>query len=176
MKVTSGIRKGAILEASRDLSVRPTTDKVKQSVFNMIQFEIPGRTVLDLFAGSGALGIEALSRGAKHCTFVDVNPEFVKKNIQKLRFGELSEIVRADYLAFLEKQTRQFDLVFLDPPYKQNMIDVALKMLLEHNLLAPGAIIVWESDESETISVPPSIEIIKERIFGRIQTRIGVKK
>ena len=176
MKVTSGIRKGALLEASRDLSVRPTADKVKQSVFNMIQFEIPGRTVLDLFAGSGALGIEALSRGAKHCTFVDLNPEFVKRNIQKLRFEEMSEIVRGDYLEFLGKQNRQFDLVFLDPPYEKKMIDAALKILVEKNLLTAGAIIVWESDASEEISVPPSIEITKERTFGRIQTRIGVWK
>ena len=176
MKVTSGIRKGAILEASHDLSVRPTTDKVKQSVFNMIQFEIPGRCVLDLFAGSGAMGIEALSRGACHCTFVDINPEFVRKNIKKLRFEEISEIVRSDYLAFLEKNNRQFDLVFLDPPYEQHMIDFALQSLAERRLLREGAIVVWECDEKEVIRVPETIEIMKERTFGRIQIRIGVQK
>ncbi len=176
MKVTSGIRKGAILLASPDLSVRPTTDKVKQSVFNMIQFEVPGRTVLDLFAGSGAMGIEALSRGAKHCTFVDLNPEFVKKNITKLRFEELSDIIRGDYLDFLGKCNRQFDLVFLDPPYEKKMIDSALKMLVEKDLLTKDAIVISECDEKETIIFPEEIEIIKERTFGRIQTRIGVKK
>ena len=176
MKVTSGIRKGAVLLTSPDLSVRPTTDKVKQSVFNMIQFEIPGRTVLDLFAGSGAMGIEALSRGAKHCTFVDLNPEFAEKNIEKLRFKELSDIIRGDYLDFLGKCNQQFDLVFLDPPYEKKMIDSALKMLVENNLLLPDAIVVWECDEKEEITVPKAIEITKERTFGRIQTRIGVKK
>ncbi len=176
MKVTSGIRKGALLEASRDLSVRPTADKVKQSVFNMIQFEIPGRTVLDLFAGSGALGIEALSRGAAHCTFVDVNPEYVRKNIQKLRFEEISRIIRGDYLDFLKTCDRPFDLVFLDPPYGKQMIDSALKTLVEKELLQPGSIVVWECDEKEKINVPKTIELIKERTFGRIQTRIGVQK
>ncbi len=176
MKVTSGIRKGAILMASQDLSVRPTTDKVKQSVFNMIQFEIAGKTVLDLFAGSGAMGIEALSRGAKHCTFVDLNPEFVQKNVQKLRFDEISQIIRSDYLDFLGKCHRRFDLVFLDPPYEKKMIDSALRLLVDKNLLLSGAIVVWECDAKESVLVPESIEVIKERTFGRIQTRIGVKK
>lgn len=176
MKVTSGIRKGAILLASPDLSVRPTTDKVKQSVFNMIQFDIPGRTVLDLFAGSGAMGIEALSRGACHCTFVDLNPEFVTKNITKLRFEDLSCIVRGDYLDFLRTCNQQFDLVFLDPPYEKKMIDSALKILVEKGLLAEGAIVILECDEKETVTIPEEIKIIKERTFGRIQIRIGVKK
>ena len=176
MKVTSGIRKGAILLASADLSVRPTTDKVKQSVFNMIQFDIAGKNVLDLFAGSGAMGIEALSRGARHCTFVDLNPEFVKKNIAKLRFEEISEIIRGDYLDFLGKCSKRFELVFLDPPYGKKMIDSALKNLVEKNLLEPGAIVIWECDEKEEITVPDSIEIIKDRTFGRIQVRIGVQQ
>ncbi len=176
MKVTSGIRKGAILEASHDLSVRPTTDKVKQSVFNMIQFEIQGRRVLDLFAGSGAMGIEALSRGAKHCTFVDLNPEFVKKNITKLRFDDLCNIIRGDYLDFLGTCKQQFDLVFLDPPYEKKMIDSALKKLVDNNFLSDDAIVVWECDEKEEITVPVSIQIIKERTFGRIQLRIGIYK
>ena len=176
MKVTSGIRKGALLEASRDLSVRPTTDKVKQSVFNMIQFEIQGRRVLDLFAGSGAMGIEALSRGAEHCTFVDLNPEFVKKNITKLRFDDVCDIIRGDYLVFLGTCKQQFDLVFLDPPYEKKMIDSALKKLAENNLLSNNAIVVWESDEKEEIAVPVSFEITKERTFGRIRLRIGIYK
>ena len=175
MKVTSGIRKGAILSASPDLSVRPTTDKVKQSVFNMIQFEIADKYVLDLFAGSGAMGIEALSRGAKHCTFVDINPEFVKKNIQKLRFEDISQIIRSDYLDFLRKCDRQFDLVFLDPPYEKKMVDAALMQLVDNRLLKPSAIVVWECDEKETVCIPECIEIIKERTFGRVQIRIGVR-
>lgn len=176
MKVTSGIRKGAVLLTSPDLSVRPTTDKVKQSIFNMIQFEVPEKTVLDLFAGSGAMGIEALSRGAKHCTFVDLNPEFTTKNIAKLRLEESADIIRGDYLDFLGKCNKQFDLVFLDPPYEKKMIDSALKILVGNNLLSEDAIIVWECDEKEEIAVPECIEIKKERTFGRIQIRIGVKK
>ncbi|MBO5408299.1 MAG: 16S rRNA (guanine(966)-N(2))-methyltransferase RsmD [Clostridia bacterium] len=173
MKVTSGIRKGALLQTAEDLSVRPTTDKVKQAIFNMIQFEIPGRTALDLFAGSGALGIEALSRGARHCTFVDIQPGIVKKNIEKLRFAELSRIVRTDYLSFLEQCDTAFDLVFLDPPYQKGMLSKALEALVQRNLLLPGSLIVWEYDTGEEISVPEEIRIIKERNFGRVQIRIG---
>ncbi len=174
MRVTSGIRKGALLQSAEDLSVRPTTDKVKQAIFNMIQFEIPGRNVLDLFAGSGALGIEALSRGANHCTFVDIQPEIVRKNVKKVRFEEMSRIVKSDYLSFLDGTNSPFDLVFLDPPYQKGMLPLALEGLVKRNLLLPGSLIVWEYDLGENISVPQEIRILKERNFGRIQTRIGV--
>lgn len=173
MKVTSGIRKGALLATSKDLSVRPTTDKVKQAVFNMIQFEIPNRTVLDLFAGSGALGIEALSRGATHCTFVDIQPEIVKKNIEKVRFSECSTIVKSDYQAFLKRCTNQFDLVFLDPPYEKGMLEIALCELVKNNLLLPDSLLVWECDASEQIRIPDGIRLLKERTFGRVLVRIG---
>ena len=101
-------------------------------------------------------------------------PEFVKKNIAKLRFEEQSQIIRCDYLNFLGKCDQQFDLVFLDPPYEKKMIDSALKNLVEMNLLKSEAIIVWECDEKEKITVPGKIQIIKERVFGRIQTKIGI--
>lgn len=173
MKVTSGIRKGAILATAKDLSVRPTTDKVKQAVFNMIQFEISDRLVLDLFAGSGAMGIEALSRGAKHCTFVDIQPEIVKKNIEKVRFEDCSAIVKSDYQVFLSRCTQQFNLVFLDPPYQKGMLEIALKNLVKNNLLLPGCLLVWECDAAEQVPLPEEIRIQKERTFGRVQVRIG---
>ena len=173
MKVTSGVRRGTLLYAPPDLSVRPTTDKVKQAVFNMIQFELAKNSVLDLFAGSGALGIEALSRGAKHCTFVDIHPEIVEKNIEKVRFGDICHIVRKDYQSFLQQCTRQFDLVFLDPPYQRGMLENALSLLVERQLLSPDCLLVWECDVSEQISIPKEIQILKERTFGRISVRIG---
>lgn len=176
MRVTSGTRKGALLLTAKDESIRPTTDKVKQSVFNMIQFEIAGRTVLDLFAGSGALGIEALSRGAAHCTFVDVEPIIVRKNIGKVRLEEVSEIVQMDYRAFLAQTSSRYDLVFLDPPYQKQMAQTALGELVRRNLLLPGCLLVWECDAGETVCVPEEITVIKERKFGRIQVRIGVLK
>ena len=173
MKVTSGIRRGALLYAPEDLSVRPTTDKVKQAVFNMIQFDVAKDSVLDLFAGSGALGIEALSRGAKHCTFVDIRPDIVKKNIEKVRFGEICKIIPADYQAFLMQCNQQFDRVFLDPPYQKGMLEIALSLLVERKLLSPDCLLIWECDASEQIAVPEQIKIIKERTFGRICVRIG---
>ena len=175
MRVTSGIRKGAILVTSPDLSVRPTTDKVKQSIFNMIQFEIAGRNVLDLFSGSGSMGIEALSRGASSCTFVDLEPSYTMKNIEKLRFGEMATIIKSDYLSFLGKCEKSFDLVFLDPPYQNGMIEKALAALLSRNCLLPGSIVVWECDASETILPPAEISIRKEKQFGNIRITIGEK-
>ena len=176
MRVTSGIRKGALLLTAKDESIRPTADKVKQSVFNILQFEIAGRTVLDLFAGSGALGIEALSRGANHCTFVDIDPEIVRKNIAKLKLEENSEILRIDYLSFLNQTEKQYDLVFLDPPYQKQMAQKALFELVRRKLLLPNSLLVWECDASETVAVPKEIAVQKERKFGRIQIRIGAFK
>lgn len=173
MKVTSGTRRGTLLYTPDDLSVRPTTDKVKQAIFNMIQFEVAKDNVLDLFAGSGALGIEALSRGAKHCTFVDINPEIVRKNIEKVRFGDVSTVVCKDYQTFLKQCTKQFDLVFLDPPYQKGMAQDALMLLVEQKLLSPDCLVIWESDASEQITHPDTIRIVKERTFGRIHVRIG---
>lgn len=173
LRVTSGTRRGAQLIASPDLSIRPTTDKVKQSIFNMIQFDIAERTVLDLFAGSGAMGIEALSRGAKHCTFVDIDTKIAEKNIQKVRFSEQSDIIKKDFSAFLKQTNSQFDLVFLDPPYQKGMLDTALSLLVQQNLLLPGCLIVMECDIAEEITIPADFTIIKERNFGKIQFRIG---
>ena len=170
MRVTSGTKKGTILSTKDDLSVRPTADKVKQSIFNMIQFSIDGRYVLDLFSGSAALGIEALSRGADFCTFVDTNTETAKKNIDKVSFSEKSQIIKADYLSFLETGAHEkFSLVFLDPPYKKGYIDKALYVLSEKKLLTDDAILVLECDISESISIPECYNIKKEVTYGRIK-------
>jgi 16S rRNA (guanine(966)-N(2))-methyltransferase RsmD len=173
LRITSGIKKGASLFSSNDLSIRPTTDKVKQSIFNTIQFEIKDREVLDLFSGSGSLGIEAISRGAKSCTFVDKDPTITKKNIDKLQFQENSSIIKADFCDFLSKCNQKFSLVFLDPPYNKGYIDTSLKLLVCNNLLLGNAIIVMECDAIETLKIPDSIQIIKSTKYGRIQVIIG---
>ena len=131
------------------MDTRPTTDRVKESVFNIIQFEIYGKRVLDLFAGSGALGIEALSRGAIHATFVDANRaacEVVRKNLTHTRLQDSATVVQSTYDGFLQSARTPFDLVFLDPPYASDFAARALSLLRERGLLAENAVVVVEHD------------------------------
>ena len=120
MRVITGTARGRVLKTLEGEDVRPTTDRVKEAVFSIIQFEIEGRRVLDLFAGSGQLGIEALSRGAASATFVDMSKDSlsaVKYNLEHTKLGDNAKVVQTDALSFLKLTKDKFDIVFLDPPY-----------------------------------------------------------
>ena len=120
MRVITGTARGRVLRTLEGEDVRPTTDRVKEAVFSIIQFEIEGRRVLDLFAGSGQLGIEALSRGAASATFVDMSKDSlstVKYNLEHTKLGDNAKVVQTDALSFLKLTKDKFDIVFLDPPY-----------------------------------------------------------
>ena len=126
MRVITGIARGRKLKELPGMETRPTTDKVKESVFNIVQFDIEGRRVLDLFAGTGQMGIEALSRGAAHCTFVDLRKEaaaVVRENLAHTKLSENGKVIQGDYLAFLTGCREKFDLAFLDPPYNTGMLE-----------------------------------------------------
>lgn len=146
MRVIAGQKRGKKLDRLKDEAVRPTTDKVKESVFNVIQFDVAGANFLDLFAGSGQIGIEALSRGARQATFVDENRaaiSVIKKNLIATDFMARATVVNADSVLFLKKQReRLFDIAFLDPPYKSEDLDTALLLLPE--VMAKGGIIICE--------------------------------
>lgn len=147
MRVITGTARGARLKTLEGLDTRPTTDKVKESVFNIIQFDIPGRAVLDLFAGSGQMAIEALSRGAASAVLVDSNRAAVKvicENLQKTRLSDLAQVVTGDYQSYLRSCRRQFDVIFLDPPYASDMLENSLKLISEFDILSSGGIIVCE--------------------------------
>ena len=174
MQVNSGKNKGTHLFSSTDEAVRPTTDKVKQAIFNIISFMVTDGNVLDLFAGSGALGIEALSRGFQYCDFSDIEPVWVNKNIEKCRLKDKCSIHKGDFEAFLSKADRQYALVFLDPPYHKGYVEKSLSVLCERNLLTDGAVIVIETDSDEAYKIPDGIEIVKEKCYGRIKICIGV--
>ncbi len=131
------------------LDTRPTTDRVKESIFNIIMPHLPAENVLDLFSGSGALGIEALSRGSNHCTFVENNKDAQKvttENIDLARVKDRTNMVFGDALAFLGKTACQFDLIFLDPPYNTGLLTKSLVKIYENNLLSDEGIIVAESE------------------------------
>lgn len=131
MRVITGIARGRKLETLDGFDVRPTTEKVKEAVFSSIQFDIEGRRILDLFAGSGQLGIEALSRGAQSTVFVDASPDsvsVVERNLKTTGFTEQATVLRKDYFSFLASNTDEFDIAFLDPPYREGVLEKAAQL------------------------------------------------
>ena len=159
MRVITGTARGVPLKAPRGMDTRPTMDQVKEGIFSAIQFEVEGRTALDLFAGSGQLGIEALSRGAAHCTFVDKGREpiaVIRENLKKTRLEERATVVQADYSSWLKTCRQQYDLILLDPPYAEVFLETALKIVSEIDILTNSGIIVCERpfDKSLTEQIP----------------------
>ena len=152
MRIITGRAKGALLETLPGLETRPTAERVKEAIFSMIQFDIEGRRVLDLFAGSGQLGLEALSRGAAHATFIDSSREAVDvilKNAAKARLRESARVSSMDFSAFLKSASDEYDIIFLDPPYNTSMMSDALRLIAERGLLRDGGFIVCETDTGE---------------------------
>ena len=126
---------------------RPTTDRVKEALFSIIHFEIPGARVLDLFGGTGQLGIEALSRGAKRAVFVDAQENacaLIKENLIRTKLQQDGQVVRSDYLQYLNRCRERFDIILLDPPYAEVFLENALKRITEIDILESNGIIVTE--------------------------------
>ncbi|MDR1132219.1 MAG: 16S rRNA (guanine(966)-N(2))-methyltransferase RsmD [Oscillospiraceae bacterium] len=145
MRVISGAARGRRLGEPKDRDIRPTADRVKESIFNILQFDLEGRRALDLFAGTGQLGIEALSRGVRHVTFVDESAEAVRLIRDNLALCRLQgEVIRGDARAFLA-QSGKYDVIFLDPPYKSGLIDTVLRQIIQFDILSDGGIIICET-------------------------------
>lgn len=147
MRVITGRARGVTLKTPEGMATRPTTDRVKEALFSIIQFDIPCARVLDLFGGTGQLGIEALSRGAKSAVFVDAGEpacRLIKENLKRTKLEMDAKVVRADYLEYLKRCRETFDIVFLDPPYAEVFLENALKKLTEIDILESGGIIVAE--------------------------------
>lgn len=145
MRIITGSARGVRLSAPGGREVRPTPERVKEGIFSALQFDIEGRRVLDLFAGSGQLGLEALSRGAESAVFVDASDsslEFVKKNIESTGLSAKARIVRSDYASFAASSRDVFDIVFLDPPYSAGLLQPAVKAVLP--LMSDHGMIVCE--------------------------------
>ena len=147
MRVIAGKARGIVLKTPEGMKTRPTTDRVKEALFSIVQFELPGARVLDLFGGTGQLGIEALSRGADRAVFVDEREEacrLIRENLRRTHLEEQSRVVRRDYLDFLNHCRDRFKLILLDPPYAEIYLENALKRILEIDILQDGGIIVAE--------------------------------
>lgn len=152
MRVITGSARGRRLITREGDDVRPTTDRVKEAMFSILQFELEGRRVLDVFAGSGQLGIEALSRGAQSATFLDSAKESVaviKKNVEATGFLDKSSIVQSDSLSYLRRTNETFDIIIMDPPYNSGLLQKALPLAVE--ITAPGGVIVCESLKEEEL-------------------------
>ncbi len=150
MRIIGGKHRGRVLTEFKGEAIRPTADRVKESVFNMLSREIAGARVLDLFCGSGALGLECISRGAKEAVFNDCSKDSVAvltANIKKLGEGEVCTVRALDYLACLSALQGKFDIVFLDPPYRFDYGVKAAEEIARRGLLAEDGVIVYERDK-----------------------------
>lgn len=174
LRITTGIAKGKVLKTLEGNATRPTSERIKQAVFSSIQFDIEERRVLDLFAGSGQMGLEALSRGAASVTFIDLAREamdIVKENARKCGFFDRCRYLVSDWKNFIRKASGKdrYDLVFIDPPYHLECAEEAVRKLQNADMLAKGAIVVCECGsedfQAERLS---SFEILKSTGYGKM--------
>lgn len=176
MRVISGTARGRRLKELPGMDTRPTTDKVKESLFNIIQFDIEGRRVLDLFGGTGQLGIEALSRGAARCTFVDMSrqaADVIRDNLKTVGFSELASVHQGDAVAFLAGCREKFDLIFLDPPYQSQLLERCLQEITKFDILSEHGIMICESAVETQLPEPDApYEKGREYRYGKIKLTV----
>lgn len=176
MRIITGAYRGRRLETPRDFSVRPTSDKVKEAIFSMISQDIDEAMVLDLFAGTGSLGLEALSRGAKHCYFIDNERESVrmlKSNINHCKADNESTVFVGDFKYAMSRIKEPIDIAFLDPPYEGNILEEALLKVSQEGFMAPEGLVITEHGPKN--SMPDnigSLEKIKEKKYGQVHVTI----
>jgi len=172
MRVITGRYKGRTLRTVKDLSVRPATDRVRQTIFNMLanRLEFDGALVLDLFAGSGSLGIEALSRGASRATFVESGREAasaIRENLATLGCDDDSDVYQVDALEFLGTETGSYDLVFADPPYAYEPTETLPRAIFARRLVRPGGYLIIEHSTDLQFSSTPLFDAGPVKKFGR---------
>ena len=171
MRVITGKARGVALKTPDGMLTRPTADRVKEALFSIIQFDIPGAKVLDLFGGTGQLGIEALSRDAASAVFVDEREDackLIKENLRRTKLEQNARVVRSDYLAFLNSCREKFDIIFLDPPYAEVFLENSLKRITEIDILQSGGIIVSERPLGKELSWDfPGFSRSKDYKYGK---------
>ena len=147
MRVITGKARGIQLKTPEGMQTRPTADRVKEALFSIIHFDVPGARVLDLFGGTGQLGIEALSRGAERAVFVDAREEscrLIRENLKRTKLEKDAKVIRSDYLDYLNRCREQYNIILLDPPYAEVFLENALKRITEIDILQSDGIIVAE--------------------------------
>lgn len=171
MRVITGEARGRKLITLEGVDVRPTTDKVKEAIFSAIQFDIMGRQFLDLFAGSGQMGIEALSRGAESAVFVDSSRkavEIVRKNLNNTGFYDRAKVLHTDAGSFLEMNGEQFDIVYLDPPFNTGLLQEILPLVFE-NVKKTAVIIAENPEKEEILQKYGDFMLDRQKHYGKIK-------
>ena len=175
MRVITGTARGRRLKELTGMETRPTTDRVKEGLFSIIQFDIEGRRVLDLFAGTGQLGIEALSRGAAECVFVDQRRDavaLVKENLDICELADRAHVRQGDSMAYL-KSGEKFDIIFLDPPYASGLLAQAISEITAFDICRSHGIIVAESDADTVLPpVKAPYSLYREYRYGKIKLTV----
>lgn len=184
MRIIGGEFRSRLIEMPKGVDIRPTQDKVRQAIFNVLGNKLSGVNVLELFAGSGAFGIEAISRGAKHVTFVDNNGICIKtieKNIESLQIPyDKYEVIWANALSVfsrIQKEGNQYDLIFLDPPYYKNIARKCLSNIDDYDILSPCSLVVIEHFKKDSLSLElNNLVLEKEKQYGDTIISIFRKK
>ena len=171
MRVITGKARGIQLKTPQGMLTRPTADRVKEALFSIIRFDVANARVLDLFGGTGQLGIEALSQGAEHAVFVDAREDacgLIRENLKRTRLSQDAAVVRCDYLDYLNRCRESFDVIFLDPPYAEVFLETALKRITEIDILRSGGIIVTERPLGKTLALEfPGYVRSKDYKYGK---------
>ncbi len=164
MRIITGRAKGIRLKTLEGDATRPTAERVKEAVFSMIQFDLEGREVLDLFAGSGQMGLEAVSRGAKHAVLVDRSKDAIRvieENVAKTKLAADCSVCLSDCMDYIHRnRKKKFDIIFIDPPYASGLYPTVLEALNEYDMLKPTTMIVCEGDMENLLSQYPSLSSV----------------
>ena len=181
MRIITGRARGIKLDTLEGVNTRPTSERAKEAIFSMIQFDIEGREVLDLFAGSGQMGLEAVSRGARSATFIDKSKDaarIISRNIEKTKLSDSCRVFNSDVQDFIRitRGKKQYDVVFIDPPYALRAVAPTLKALIDGEMLKPTSIIICESEEADIFENDAALgerfEIIKKAKYGMAHVTI----
>ncbi|MGQ9465342.1 MAG: 16S rRNA (guanine(966)-N(2))-methyltransferase RsmD [bacterium] len=166
MKIIAGLNKGRYLKVARS-GMRPTKGIVRSAIFNVLGKKVNDAWIMDIFAGTGALGIEALSRGAKFCTFIENHPKMLIKNIKELGLTAKTEIIKKDFRPALKQlHKKKFDIIFIDPPYEKDYLIPAMKLLHLYSLIAKNGIVVAEHTHFNPCVFPSEYILLKEKRYG----------
>jgi len=181
MRILAGKYKGKNIVGSADNSIRPTTNKIKEYIYNILQDFCEDKTVADIFSGSGSLGIESLSRGSQHVTFVDESPnsiKILKSNLNQINLNSNQyKIVKSDAIKFSKEQKNKFELILMDPPFHYPPLNELLVSLFKNNILCKNGILVVEHEISNPVNSNTSLfEIIKQKKIGRSMISFIVNK
>ncbi len=176
MRVITGTARGRRLKELEGEETRPTTDRVKEGLFSVLQFDIEGRRVLDLFAGTGQLGIECLSRGAEHCVFVEARRDavgLIRENLKLCGLSDRAQVVSGEAMSYLDGVREPFDLIFLDPPYASGLLEKAIAHIARFDILAPHGIIAAEHPGDKVLpALAPPYRLHRTYRYGKIAVSV----